>query len=371
MRLVSPPHGGADRNRACAAGQETAAVAPSRGRGSKLHRGLGPAAHAASPPHGGADRNAEAASTLRAAEKSPPHGGADRNSACASGRTAISCRPLTGARIDTAATTWTSGPSRSPPHGGADRNAPALSCLVVSRVAPSRGRGSKRARMALRAPPPGSPPHGGADRNDNLTPPAPAPARRPLTGARIETHVATPARMVSMVATSGGADRNDPYNAADLKQRLSPPSRGRGSKQVAQPLGPGKCIVAPSPGRGSKLTGQVHGTLRQHGDLAFVHRWRLLPRLQRIFSQSRDVSMSMPEELQSASFTLICRRSGARFSEHLCATGRRRVLRGMNGFPTCAPYGTAGRPVDPVKGAGRTSWEDAAQSSFCRRYEVR
>ena len=130
QRAWSPPHGGADRNiitRTCFTDQpgrpltgariETARrgcrstrslVAPSRGRGSKLH---GYVAH-------------------RRGAVSPPHGGADRNAWIAGGDAAKAGRPLTGARIETSVKTITNDLPKSPPHGGADRNSRSHSGLA-------------------------------------------------------------------------------------------------------------------------------------------------------------------------------------------------------------------------------------------------
>ena len=99
---LSPPHGGADRNRSVEVQSNApTAVAPSRGRGSKPKLAV------------------DAVGRV----KSPPHGGADRNSACTIVVRSRSSRPLTGARIETFARPYARARRRgSPPHGGADRN---------------------------------------------------------------------------------------------------------------------------------------------------------------------------------------------------------------------------------------------------------
>ena len=120
-------------------------------------------------------------------------------------------RPLTGARIETAAMSLRSWSSRSPPHRGADRNSARrlLSgqlCTVApsqgrgskpppglrrsSRrggVAPSQGRGSKQRELQGGAVEARSPPHRGADRNSSSVRAGICSPCRPLTGARIET----------------------------------------------------------------------------------------------------------------------------------------------------------------------------------------
>ena len=55
--LVSPPHGGVDRNTASATVSTRQTVAPSRGRGSKRRIPREGVEASASPPHGGVDRN--------------------------------------------------------------------------------------------------------------------------------------------------------------------------------------------------------------------------------------------------------------------------------------------------------------------------
>ena len=162
---LSPPHGGADRNNSSqllatsnqgrpltgarietsggAPSRSRPAVAPSRGRGSK--------------PRLCGDRGAW--------DGSPPHGGADRNSSGWSDTRSISCRPLTGARIETGSAAPRPRSRPSPPHGGADRNPGARHALARAHVAP----------------------HGGADRNLTVSSGRPEAAGRPLTGARIET----------------------------------------------------------------------------------------------------------------------------------------------------------------------------------------
>ncbi len=165
--------------------------------------------------------------------KSPPHGGADRNHGGAASRRRITGRPLTGARIETAPPALPSVAARCRPLTGArietySRVGPVGRRLVV---APSRGRGSKQASGGYGYCHSASPPHGGADRNSCEQDWINRASRRPLTGARIETPAA-PAMNASQPAVA--------------------PSRGRGSK-LSVPVPPGRVsAVAPSRGRGSK-----------------------------------------------------------------------------------------------------------------------
>ena len=200
VRVASPPHGGADRNDAGAvlcfvpAGRPLTGarietdprliravdqgVAPSRGRGSKLHFG----------------------------------GRRDRHQ--------LRRRPLTGARIET------SPASRSP---------------TGRSVAPSRGRGSKRLFDDDRRLHRSSPPHGGADRNIWRLWRRLRRSRRPLTGARIETtytpygtgpNGSRPLTGARIETFAAGRDYN-PLHVA--------PSRGRGSKLVSPACQPPCC----------------------------------------------------------------------------------------------------------------------------------
>ncbi len=142
---VSPPHGGADRNRAALAAEAEAGrrpltgarietllplrfrwlcprVAPSRGRGSKHGRGRRELSRPASPPHGGADRNRSARSGGASGSCRPLTGARIETRQAACRRRSCSGRPLTGARIETRARDHARRPEA---------------------VAPSRGRGSK------------------------------------------------------------------------------------------------------------------------------------------------------------------------------------------------------------------------------------
>ncbi len=71
---------------------------------------------AESPPHGGADRNLLKHAFNDTTTGSPPHGGADRNAVCTAAAPVPVRRPLTGARIETAARRrWPRGWPRRPP----------------------------------------------------------------------------------------------------------------------------------------------------------------------------------------------------------------------------------------------------------------
>ena len=205
---------------------------------------------------------------------SPPHGGADRNGPGVGALRLAGGRPLTGVRIETGAGSgWrvrgAVAPSRgcgskpgwhwldavqagSPPHGGADRNfVPTIpmictysrpltgvrietSSAAVSRgccsVAPSRGCGSKQGYQGGAAVGQQSPPHGGADRNTNEGEAYQLPARRPLTGVRIETRQATPKDPMRLSPPHGGADRNMGVGS-EVFVPVVAPSRGCGSKR--------------------------------------------------------------------------------------------------------------------------------------------
>ena len=229
--LTSPPHGGADRNNTWGKAVALNDVAPSRGRGSKHQAGLQRRRDFRSPPHGGADRNVPCMSPWSSrpsrpltgarietcfarprnpiswvapsrgrgsklwdayqgtiVTKSPPHGGADRNNRSAWAALTISCRPLTGARIETRSHISTThqllvAPSRGRgskllvagvvsavaerrPLTGARIETPHSSCSpALYFVAPSRGRGSKLPTRDIVHRHNRSPPHGGADRN--------------------------------------------------------------------------------------------------------------------------------------------------------------------------------------------------------------
>ena len=194
------------------------AVAPSRGRGSKLRDPAPPRSYLQRrPPR---------------SRWSPPRGGADRNGGLARRQAGGRCRPLAGARIETRRRRVFQRPLPSPPRGGADRNSPPTSrCAPTAKVAPSRGRGSKRQVLRLR--------HGRRRRV------APSRGRgsklglcrlrrrcnlcRPLAGARIETCVRLCDPALSASPPRGGADRNG-NTVTRLPHCHVAPSRGRGSK---------------------------------------------------------------------------------------------------------------------------------------------
>ena len=231
QKVLSPPHGGADRNTSSRVLAESLngrpltgvrietswimrasisqTVAPSRGCGSKQPHHLRNALPLLSPPHGGADRNTAFHGPAVARFASPPHGGADRNLApvpakhlalvapsrgCGSKPLAtiaqklgVSSPPHGGADRNPSAHGVQRMGRMSPPHGGADRNASAVVDGGAGGVAPSRGCGSKRVWDRGLAGQPGSPPHGGADRNTQIAGLNVPVGGRPLTGVRIET----------------------------------------------------------------------------------------------------------------------------------------------------------------------------------------
>ncbi len=120
-------------------------VAPSRGRGSKRSLGARPQRDRLSPLHGGVDRNTKAPRAAQTefesplhggvdrnflgddlknrGQSSPLHGGVDRNALPATTAQPLTCRPFTGAWIETRLARLARG---------------------IAEVAPSRGRGSKR-----------------------------------------------------------------------------------------------------------------------------------------------------------------------------------------------------------------------------------
>ena len=226
VRILSLPHGSADRNRLTApnpiwwggrsltgARIETgtwatdntrALVAPSRERGSKQGGNAAPERRRDVAPS--RERGSKLPNILRpdVVHGSLPHGSADRNRTYEDACVFYGCRSLTGARIET--------------------TMPARSCRG-SAVAPSRERGSKQRS-----------PH--------------ARRRRPcrsLTGARIETWRSRPPRCRPAVA----------------------PSRERGSKHGRGRPRRDDLVVAPSRERGSKLRPQsapgIDGRSLPHG----------------------------------------------------------------------------------------------------------
>ena len=207
---MSPPHGGADRNAPDREPPLAAAVAPSRGRGSKPPSCRAVCGSVPSPPHGGADRNTSATSSCN-----PP-----------------TCRPLTGARIETAISQLGSTVNSGRPLTGARiETRPPGSFRGLPVVAPSRGRGSKlrleRVTMiAMR-----SPPHGGADRNAPRDFARVRDESRPLTGARIETAELPGGLRICAVAPSRG--RGSKHFDAD--PRIAVPGRPLTGARIETP----------------------------------------------------------------------------------------------------------------------------------------
>ena len=269
-------------------------VAPSRGRGSKLARSLDDVLPRLSPPHGGADRNrsttlhrslpcgrpltgARIETSARRTRK-PISGVAPSRGRGSKPRAAAECRgvprrPLTGARIETGHPRTAPHRTTSPPHGGADRNIPRVfwTCACTSRpltgarietatprsacrhtrVAPSRGRGSKHQLRARLPDDQRSPPHGGADRNLSETLQPLDAQRRPLTGARIETSASWRATAAPAVAPSRGRGSKPLPSHARLR-RAGRPLTGARIETRDEPSTSRRDRVAPSRGRGSK-----------------------------------------------------------------------------------------------------------------------
>ncbi len=175
----------------------------------------------------------------------PSQGRGSKLSQARNDRDQLDRRPLTGARIETARAPGHHQPCASPPHRGADRNqCPGCGLADIGPVAPSQGRGSKRAVSArARTSRSVAPSQGRGSKPGTPVGLGTPPARRPLTGARIET---------------SHPDRRR------VRRRVAP-SQGRGSKQVESG---GKIyaeVVAPSQGRGSKpkWAGQGRSSLRR------------------------------------------------------------------------------------------------------------
>ncbi len=281
----SPLHGGADRNRSQARGPSGVRVAPSRGRGSKrtprralaragcrpftgarIETSISPARPRSrpSPLHGArietwpanARRRARKVAPSRgrgskqssltpptASIRSPLHGGADRNALTIHVIALTSCRPFTGARIETSRISSVSSvqpvaPSRgrgsklvsplraalplmSPLHGGADRNSCAWINAQVATVAPSRGRGSKPRDRRQGLERGRSPLHGVRIETPKRMPTSRTPGGHPLTGAQISSARSRTWGMVRRPPTTGRVAR-------DTQRRAGPRGSGLG-----------------------------------------------------------------------------------------------------------------------------------------------
>ena len=180
-------------------------VAPSRGRGSKLPHRWTRYLDVVSPPHGGADRNRSVIVRCNRGQRRPLTGARIETSSSNSRNGKSPRRPLTGARIETLDPSSVVAGTASPPHGGADRN-------FASRMPP--------------ACPLSSPPHGGADRNEHDGEVIACRSGRPLTGARIETRPPGVGGHRPGVAPSRGADRNHYAIALGRPDLESPPHGG-------------------------------------------------------------------------------------------------------------------------------------------------
>jgi len=253
--LESPLHGGADRNqppperqphrhgrpftgarietRTSGPSVPPCAVAPSRGRGSKLALRRQILQRPESPLHGGADRNASGPEYEAIRQVAPSRGRGSKQCARQGviGMTDVAPsrgrgsklrratpsrstrgRPFTGARIETATSRRSRTARRvAPSRGRGSKRSIRRAGLRHERVAPSRGRGSKllgdltKTTFRNVAPSRGrgskqagevpidvvllSPLHGGADRNSSLIEYITAYCGRPFTGARIETSI--------------------------------------------------------------------------------------------------------------------------------------------------------------------------------------
>ena len=270
---LSPPHRGVDRNLTGLASQVAASwVAPSQGRGSKPVRAPLRAIVDSCRPLTGAwiettqqpCRDVELLARL-----SPPHRGVDRNAPTWLERASpkYDRRPLTGAWIETLPTRRGHGrvDQRSPPHRGVDRNIISTAWTYTQRRASPPHRGVDRndlvpPQLAPRRHDVWSPPHRGVDRNCGplVVAPISRHPRRPLTGAWIETLLRR--RRSSNRRESPphrGVDRNPILRQLPLgamTSGLSPPHRGvdRNSNRPSRRADPLLRGVAPSQGRGSK-----------------------------------------------------------------------------------------------------------------------
>ena len=181
-RRGSLPHGSADRNMPLRATLLRCLSRSLTGARIETTRRTPPPRRAwRSLPHGSADRNVTEMQGAGAGLRSLPHGSADRNTFAASGLLVAGGRSLTGARIETDA----SSPIRR-----------------ATGVAPSRERGSKHRETAGRRIRATSLPHGSADRNRDGDVRAEPRHGRSLTGARIETAPWSRCRTASPVAPS-------------------------------------------------------------------------------------------------------------------------------------------------------------------------
>ena len=153
-----------DRNIDAAAAPR-AAVAPSRGRGSKLDALI---ATAGSP-------------------RRPSRGGVDRNRDHASSTPLIRVAPLAGAWIETPWSASTSVTNVAPSRGRGSKLGPARAEAASMRSPLSRGRGSKPPAVAEPSAGSGRPSRGGVDRNTARHRETATACVAPLAGAWIET----------------------------------------------------------------------------------------------------------------------------------------------------------------------------------------
>ena len=161
----------------------------------------------------------------------------------------------------------------APSQGRGSKPLAGLAAVLIPEVAPSQGRGSKHMFTPLGETGVPSPPHRGADRNGATTALAANTSRRPLTGARIETHSRGVGGKSIGVAPSQGRGSKRQHRPRYAPGPKSPPHRGAdrnnsnpiwrsgsdgrpltGARIETQwpPRGRPLPRVAPSQGRGSK-----------------------------------------------------------------------------------------------------------------------
>ncbi len=273
-----PPCGGADRNTYTPFKFSVTYVAPRAGARIETMCSSWRSSACRRPPCGGADRNRLWRDRSRNLNRRPPCGGADRNIDKTARPALAHVAPRAGARIETLQGDGHIHRPQSPPVRGRGSKLPAAYPVRPRSASPPvRGRGSKRCHTATirhrKTSPPvrgrGSkrvdrglrclhlcrPPCGGADRNSSWRILSRETDVAPRAGARIETDENRPSEpsdpsrppcggadrnnlLVDMPGLAwcrppcGGADRNNGHGHQRLANLLSPPVRGRGSKQA-------------------------------------------------------------------------------------------------------------------------------------------
>ena len=157
-----------------------------------------------SPPHGGADRNTSPAIVDQPRARFAPSRGRGSKQAARCRAIAASCRPLTGARIETFRLARYSAVGLGRP-------------LTGARIETRSGARSLGAR--------GRPLTGARIETGHCRPTGARRVVRPLTGARIETAIVRLASRSPCSPPHGGADRNA-WPEGPIRRRGSPPHGG-------------------------------------------------------------------------------------------------------------------------------------------------